>query len=86
MRNPVPVIALFLCSLTTAAQGVNGFEILFKSGTILPERNITDSNLAIYNRSTAKSAGKAFLVLQFDNVLTETEKQVLFQKGIQVHD
>ena len=86
MPNPIPVIAILLCTLCASAQGVPGFGVHLKSGTVTPERNITDTNLARFNQQSARSGGKNFLVIQFDRVLSETEKATLGSMGIHLHD
>ncbi|MDP4261023.1 MAG: S8 family serine peptidase [Bacteroidota bacterium] len=85
--NPVPVLAaLLLLSFTSSAQEDHQFDLLLKSGKITPEKNITADKISELDRKVSRTAGKSFLVIQFDKVPSETERRQLQQAGIELLD
>lgn len=85
--NPIPVIAaLLLISLSLAAQDDSRYNLLLKSGTIIPDKNISVEKLDQFNRNAVQVAGKVFAVIQFEQIPGEKEKEQLRQSGIQLLD
>lgn len=85
--NPIPVIAaLLLLPFTLAAQDDARYNLLLKSGTITPSPNISAEKINEFDRKALKVAGRAFLVLQFEKIPTEQEKQELKLQGIELLD
>lgn len=88
--KPTHLIRLTLVSLfagiSSFAQTTDRFSLLLKSGTIFPEKNITADKLEQFDRSATRSSGKAFAVLQFEQALTENDKNRLRQSGIELLD
>ncbi len=83
--NPIPLMAAFLLfSHNAMTQENNGFELMLKSGAFTPERNITDQNLEEFNRTSNRSSGKTFALIQFDRILSVSEKQQLTSFGIEL--
>jgi hypothetical protein len=92
--NPVPVIAaLWLLSLFAFSQVVSAqqkedpaFRLLLKNGSITPEKNITADKVKELDRKMARTDGKSFLVIQFENIPTAAERKQLQQAGIELLD
>ena len=83
--NPLPLIALLLlASIALHSQDHLRYAIQLKSGSIFPEKNITVEKLNEYNQRMQRTEQKAFAVIQFDNILTEPEKQQLKLAGIEL--
>lgn len=92
--NPIPLITLcllvsFSLHTTVAAQQIettSRYTLLLKSGTIIPERNITAEKINSLNRSVASGNKKSFVIIQFDNILTQFQKNQLLESGIELLD
>jgi hypothetical protein len=83
--NPIPVIAaLLLLSLSLTAQDESRYQLLLKSGSFIPQKNITADKLNQFNREAARTVGKTFAVLQFENIPTTAERQQLKEAGIEL--
>jgi hypothetical protein len=85
--NPVPVLAaLLLLSSATVAQQDNQFRLFLKNGAITPEKNITADKINELNGKMPRTAGKSFLIIQFEKIPTEAERRQLQQAGIELLD
>ncbi|MGB3155866.1 MAG: hypothetical protein WBB06_14765, partial [Chitinophagaceae bacterium] len=85
--NPIPVIAaLLLFTLSLAAQDESRYQLLLKSGTLTPEKNITAERLNQFSRNTNPVSGKTFAIIQFEQIPTESIKQQLKLAGIELLD
>jgi len=90
--NPVPLIAtLLLCSVAAKAQvsslqDQNRYRISLKSGSFIPVANISDTSIEKLNKKAFRPGGKSLIVIQFDKIPTEAEKQSLKQEGIELLD
>jgi len=85
--NPIPLItALLLLSFSTLAQEGHKFDLLLKSGSVIPEKNITADKITELDRKSVKADGKSFLVIQFENIPSEAERKQLQQAGIELLD
>ncbi|MGH2552721.1 MAG: S8 family serine peptidase, partial [Chitinophagaceae bacterium] len=85
--NPVPLIAaILLLSLPLAAQDDSRYELLLKSGTFFPEKNINAEQLNQINRTSARTSGLSFAIIQFEQIPGKNERQQLAQQGIELLD
>lgn len=85
--NPIPVIAaLLLISLYSVAQNDPSYDLLLKSGTVSPEKNITTNRIEQFNNTISKAGGKSFAIIQFEQIPGEYERQQLSQQGIELLD
>ena len=90
--NPIPLLALLLLfSLFSAGQSSSQqeknsrYSLRLKSGSFIPQKNITADKLEQFNPAlAARSGGKIFAVLQFENIPTPEEKKQLQQAGIEL--
>lgn len=84
---PIPLIAAWLLScFTTSAQDDPRYTLLLKSGNIIPVKNINSTSITSFNSRASRSAGKTFAILQFEHIPTVSERQQLFQEGIEFLD
>ena len=85
--NPVPVLAaLLLLSSSVIAQQDDPFKLLLKTGTIIPEKNITADKINEISRKSPQTNGKSFLIIQFEKIPGETERRRLQLAGIELLD
>jgi len=85
--NPIPLITIcLLVGFSSLAQDGNRYNLLLKTGTIIPEKNITAEKLNQFNRNAARTGEKTFAIIQFEQLPTENEKQQLRQSGIELLD
>ena len=67
--NPIPVIAvLLLLSCSLAAQDDSRYSLLLKSGSFIPEKNITAEKLDQFSRTAARTTGINFAIIQFEQI------------------
>ncbi len=84
-RYPIPLMAaLFSCLLATAQQ--KDFTIQLKSGAFIPERNVTDEQLAALAARTMRIDQQFFLFIQFDNLPDAATRERLKKAGIELRD
>lgn len=85
--NPIPLMAaMLLFSLSLAAQNDSRYSLLLKSGSFIPEKNITTTQLDALNSKVAKSGGQTLVFIQFEQLPTATQQQQLQQAGIRLLD
>lgn len=85
--NPIPVIAvLLLLSCSLAAQDDSRYSLLLKSGSFIPEKNITAEKLDQFSRTAARTTGINFAIIQFEQIPTAAERQQLQRAGIELLD
>ena len=85
--NPIPLITCcLLISFNTWAQTDLRRNLLLKSGTITPVKNITPEAINTFNRNVSTAQEKKFAVIQFEQIPTEAVKQQLKQQGIELLD
>src|ERR1051325_9193742 len=83
--NPIPLIAvLLLWTYSLCAQDDLRYTIQLKSGSFIPPKNITTTNLNEFNRRAVRSDEKTFALIQFENIPSEAEKQHLKLAGIEL--
>lgn len=92
--NPIPVIAaMLLISVSLAAQVQTNvfhddqrFRLLLKSGSFIPEKNISPDKLDQFNRKAFREQGKTFAIIQFESIPAEEERNRLQRAGIELLD
>ncbi|HWR32642.1 MAG TPA: S8 family serine peptidase, partial [Chitinophagaceae bacterium] len=85
--NPIPVIAvLLLLSCSLAAQDDSRYSLLLKSGSFIPDKNITAEKLDQFNRTASRTTGITFAIIQFEQIPSAAERQQLQQTGIELLD
>jgi len=85
--NPIPLMAgILLLSLSLKAQDDSRYALRLASGSFIPEKNINTNRLNQIDQGRSKISGNSFAILQFDGVLTESEKRQLQLQGIQLLD
>lgn len=85
--NPIPLITIcLLVSFSSLAQDDSRYNLLLKTGTITPPKNITEEKLNQFNRNAARTDEKTFAIIQFEQLPTENEKDQLKQAGIELLD
>ena len=84
---PIPLIAVLLFFVFSAnAQQDARYALLLKSGAVYPTKNISPGRLDSLNNRTARTGGKTFAILQFEQLPTLAERQQLLQEGIELLD
>jgi hypothetical protein len=89
---PLIVVMLLLC-LSLAAQpvppqrdGDPRYSLLLKSGAFIPEQNIIAEKLDQFNHTAARTSGKTFAIIQFEQIPGTKERLQLSQQGIELLD
>jgi len=83
--HPIPfTILLCLFSIFSFSQRDTSYALQLRSGKIFTEKNITQEKVKTFTEQLQKINGKAFAVLQFDQLPSETSKQELAASGIQL--
>ncbi len=85
--NPIPLITIcLLVSFSLLAQDDSRYDLLLRSGTLSPEKNISTGKLDQFNRTASRTSGKTFAVIQFEYLPTTSEKQQLSAAGVELLD
>lgn len=83
--NPIPLITLLLLiTVTAAAQPDSRFQIQLRSGNFIPVKNIDPASIQAFNQTVAKTAGKSFVIIQFEELPSVTIKEQLKANGIEL--
>ncbi len=90
--NPIPLITVCLLvsfsSLAQVKEQLKGddarYALRLKTGSFIPEKNITAEQVTNFNQRAAAVDGKSFVVLQFETIPTVAEKKQLQQAGIEL--
>lgn len=87
------IAVLLLLSISSVAQLVpprreddTRYSLQLKSGTFIPEKNITADKLDQFNRAAARSSGQTFSIIQFEQIPSESERMQLSKQGIELLD
>lgn len=84
--NPIPLMAVLLClHFSAAAQDDPRYTLLLKSGSFIPEKNISAERLNSFSNKLPAN-GPLLALIQFDRVPSETTKSQLAQAGILLMD
>lgn len=85
--NPVPLIAVLLFfSYATFAQEDARYRLSLKSGSFIPQKNIGETRIDEVNRKAFRAEGKSFVIIQFESIPDQKEKEQLKQEGIELLD
>src|SRR5688500_4297522 len=92
--NPVPLMAILLFfSYASFAQDApqkreddGRYRLSLKSGSFIPQKNIADARIDEVNRKAYRAEGKSFVIIQFESIPTQKEKDQLRQEGIELLD
>ncbi|MBK8951265.1 MAG: hypothetical protein IPM85_01805 [Chitinophagaceae bacterium] len=85
--NPIPLITAFICfSITANVMGQLSYSLQLKSGTLFPEKNYAADQVKKLNLSAAKVAGKSYVIIQFEELLSDAEKAEMKNAGIELLD
>ena len=87
--NPIPVIAIaLLCSFYAAAQPVTSQDsrhrVALRSGSFIPEKNITPEKVTEFSNRAARSGNKGFALLQFEQLPGPEQRKQLQAAGIEL--
>ena len=82
--HPIPLITALLFSVSLFSQKETPYTLQLRNGKIIPAKNITPERVQDLNEHKKKVNGKAFAVLQFDQLPTEEKKRELLVNGIEL--
>ena len=83
--HPIPfTILLCLFSIFSFSQRDSNSALQLRSGKFFTEKNITQENVKSFTEQLQKINGKAFAVLQFEQIPSESKKLELAASGIQL--
>jgi hypothetical protein len=75
----------FFLSFSAIAQQNSSYSLFLKSGEVIPEKNISVTEVQKYNsQPQQRAANQSFYVIQFEKIPTEAQKQKLTQSGIEL--
>ena len=88
MKNhPILLItALLLIAANSFSQKDSSYKVLLRSGSYVPQKNISADFVEKFNKSVQRVNGKSFAVFQFEQIPTLSEKQELTAAGIDLMD
>jgi hypothetical protein len=81
--NPIPLITALLFTLSAASQEQR-YDLLLKNGKQSTSPNITKENIGRFNQSAARTNGKAYAIIQFNNLPGEVAIRQLKDAGIEL--
>ncbi len=85
--NPVFFMcAFYFISFTAFAQKNSSSQLLLKSGSFTPEKNISSSFIDQFNQRSQHLEGKTFAIIQFEHIPTVSERIQMMQAGIELLD
>src|SRR5215510_7476880 len=85
--NPIPLMAaLLLFSFSSIAQEETKYSLLLKSGSFVPQKNISTDKVSVLQNRLVKTEGKSFVVIQFENIPTDVQRKQLQAAGIELLD
>ncbi|HEX2630381.1 MAG TPA: S8 family serine peptidase, partial [Chitinophagaceae bacterium] len=85
--NPIPLITVcLLVSISAISQDDSRYQLRLQSGTFIPEKNITIEKISTINQRAVVSSGKSFIVIQFEQLPADADKQRLQRSGIELID
>jgi hypothetical protein len=85
-RHPLSLLTVLLCLAFPGIAQNETYQLKLQSGFKTPEKNISAENILEFNKQVNRTNGKAFIIIQFDNIPSDAERKALQQKGIQIHD
>ena len=85
--HPLPLIAaLLLFSLPALSQQDSAYRLFLKSGSFIPQKNISSDATQTFNSKALRLEGQSFAIIQFDHVPSPDERQHLVKAGITLVD
>src|SRR5262245_41967862 len=91
--NPVPLMSvLLLYSYAGSSKVVSylkenyRYRLSLNSWSFIPSKNISDTSIEVLNSTAMRPGRKTFLVIQFEKIPAESEKQLLKLNGIELLD
>jgi hypothetical protein len=82
--NPIIFFAALFFAGTSFAQDSSAYTIALRSGNFIPARDVSDERIATFNQLSSKSSAPRYMLIQFDKLPNESEKQALSASGIQL--
>jgi hypothetical protein len=79
------LFCIFL-SFDGTAQDTKKYVLQLKSGAFVPEKNVNSSKINDINRRLIPLNKKSFVIIQFENKLSDSERQTLKRDGIELLD
>ncbi|TAL49465.1 MAG: T9SS type A sorting domain-containing protein [Chitinophagaceae bacterium] len=85
--HPIPLITgLLLFAASAFSQKDPAFTLQLRSGTFVPQKNLSLQFVQEFNKVLPKVNGKSFAVLQFEQIPTESDRKQLAAAGIELLD
>ncbi len=85
--HPIPLItALLLISLPALSQQDSAYRLLLKTGSFIPQKNISADFIQEFDRKALRIGGQSFAIIQFEHIPAEDERQRLLKSGITLID
>src|SRR5262245_30901191 len=83
--NPIPLLtACLLVIYSLLAQNDPRYTLMLRSGAFVPQKNISTADLDQLSRTATRTADKAYAVIQFENIPSSSQRQLLQQAGIEL--
>ena len=79
-------LLFFLISVSVFAQNAKDYRLLLRNGSFTPEKNIQPGNSGTIKLREASDTQKSFVIIQFDKIPGEDEKNELKKEGIELLD
>jgi hypothetical protein len=81
--HPLPLIAAFLLlSFHALSQKEPDYRLLLKSGSFIPQKNISTGAAQEFNQKALRVEEQSFAIIQFEHIPTPDERQQLLKSGI----
>jgi hypothetical protein len=85
--NPIPLMAAFLLlSFHALSQKDPDYRLLLKTGSFIPQKNISSDFTREFDQKALRVDGQAFAIIQFEHIPTAEERQQLLKSGITLAD
>ncbi|MCG2617857.1 S8 family serine peptidase [Terrimonas sp. NA20] len=82
--NPIIFLAAILFAGTSIAQDSSAYSIALRSGTFIPPKHVLEEKVATFNQLSSRSNLSRYMLIQFDKLPDESEKQALAASGIEL--
>src|SRR5881392_3606549 len=80
---PLPLIAaVLLFSFPALSQQDSAYRLLLRSGSFIPEKNITADATQRFNSKAMRVDAQSFAIIQFEHIPTADERENLLKSGI----
>lgn len=89
MKSAIHLKIILLCvilSFSAAAQDAKKYLLQLKSGSFVPERNVSVNKIKDLNRRLIPFNKKSFVIIQFEKNPSDAERQTLKKDGIELLD